>query len=167
LRRQCVAFTPDIFALSSPGLQAATFNLQSSNEMAASTTQLNSVKLLDGIMRTVHPEPQKRARTHEWIDQRSLALHRAIVQTLQARPELYERAKSTLERWIQQRQPSIPPVMLEWREILDHWPLEKVLELLTSADERPRRLRQSSPFCGILSPEERLAVFKEYESRGT
>ena len=36
---------------------------------------------------------------------------------------------------------------------------------LASSDENTRRLRQSSPFCGILSPEERLAILKEYESR--
>jgi hypothetical protein len=118
-------------------------------------------------MPTVGSELQKRPRTHEWIDQRSLALDRAIAQKLRAQPGLFHRAKTTLERWIQQRQPSVPSVLLEWREILDCWPLEKVLELLISTDERPRRLRQSSPFCGILSPTERLTVFKEYESRRT
>jgi hypothetical protein len=118
-------------------------------------------------MPTVGPELQKQSRTHEWIDRRSLALDRAISQKLRAQPELFQRAKTTLDRWIQQRQPTIPPILLEWREILERWPLEEVLELLTSSDERPRRLRQSSPFCGILSPTERLAVFKEYESYRT
>lgn len=116
-------------------------------------------------MPRVDPEPPKRSRTHEWIDQRSLALDRAIAQRLRAQPDLLERAKTTLERWIEQREPSVPRVLLEWREILNDWSLERILEFLGSADERPRRLRQSSPFCGILSPEERLAVFKEYESR--
>ena len=118
-------------------------------------------------MPTIGPELRKRPRTHEWIDERSLALDRAIAHKLRAQPELFQRAKATLERWIRERQPTIPPVLLEWREILDRWPLEKVLEFLTSADEGPRRLRQSSPFCGILSPTERLAVFKEYESHRT
>ena len=116
-------------------------------------------------MPTVGPEPPKRSRTHEWIDQRSLALDRAIAQRLRAQPDLLERAKTTLERWIEQREPSVPRVLLEWREILDDWPLEGILEFLSSAEERARRLRQSSPFCGILSPEERLAVFKDYELR--
>ena len=115
-------------------------------------------------MPKVCPEPPKRTRSHEWIDRRSLALDRAIAQRLREQPKLFHRVKSTLERWIRQRQASVPPVLLEWQEILDNWPLEKVLELLNSSDERARRLRQSSPFCGILSPEERLAVFMEYES---
>jgi hypothetical protein len=118
-------------------------------------------------MPAVQPQLPKRSRTHEWIDQRSLALDRAIAQKLRVQPEMLERAKTTLERWIRQREPSVPPVLFEWREILGHWPLERILDLLTSADEQPRRLRQSSPFCGILSPEERLAIFKEYESRRT
>jgi hypothetical protein len=135
--------------------------------MSVSTTQLTGIKLFAGVMPKDRPEPPKQPRTHEWIDRRSLALDLAIAQMLRAQPELLQRAKSTLERWIKQRQPSVPPVLLEWREILDGWGFEKILEFLTSTGERPRRLRQSSPFCGILSPEQRLAVFKDYESRRT
>jgi hypothetical protein len=120
---------------------------------------------MGGDMPTITPEPQERTRSHEWIDQRSLALDRAIAQRLRAQPKLLRCAKTTLERWIQQRQAHVPPVFLEWQEMLNHWPLETILELLTRADETARRLRQSSPFCGILSPAERLTVFKEYESR--
>jgi hypothetical protein len=105
-----------------------------------------------------------KGRSHEWIDQRSLALDREIAGMLRSQPELLERARTTLARWIEQRQPAVPPVLLEWREILDHWPLDRILMFLESADETARRLRQSSPFCGILSPERRLAIFKEYES---
>jgi len=105
-----------------------------------------------------------KTRSHEWIDQRSLALDRAIAEILRSQPELLGRAKTTLARWVEQRQPSVPPVLLEWKEILDHWPLDKILALLESADETARRLRQSSPFCGILSSERRLAIFKKYES---
>ena len=115
-------------------------------------------------MPTFPPEPRARGRSHEWIDQRSLALHRAIVQRIRDQPQLFQRAQTTLERWIQQRQPAVPHVLLEWQEILDNWPVEKIFQLLTSVDEEPRRLRQSSPFCGILSPQKRMVIFKEYES---
>ena len=43
----------------------------------------------------------------------------------------------------------------------------EILDLLRSDTEDARRLRQSSPFCGILSEEERLAVFREYETART
>ena len=104
-------------------------------------------------------------RSHEWIDSRSLALDLAIAEKLRAEPSLVERARRTLDRWLEQRQPAAPSVLLEWREILSRWPFGRILDLLGGTDETSRRLRQSSPFCGILSPEERLAILKEYESR--
>ena len=56
--------------------------------------------------------------------------------------------------------------MLEWQEVLD-WPLEQILKFLTSSEPEPTRLRQSSPFCGILTREERREIFQEYESLRT
>jgi hypothetical protein len=104
-------------------------------------------------------------RTHEWIDQRSLAFDRVIAEKLRADPFLLTRAQRTLERWLQQRRSATPRVLVEWHDILVGWPLDRILDLLTSADENARRLRQSSPFCGILTPEERLTILKEYEFR--
>ncbi len=132
--------------------------------MLISTPQPTPAKIVDRNMPAIHPQPPKQSRTHEWIDRRSLALDRAIARKLRAQPALLRHAKTTLERWIEQRQPSVSPVLLEWQEILNHWPPERIFGFLTSGEERPARLRQSSPFCGILSPQERLAIFKEYES---
>ena len=57
-------------------------------------------------------------RSHEWIDQRSLALDRAVVEKLRAEPALVDRARQTLGRWLEQRRAAVPPVLLEWRERL-------------------------------------------------
>ena len=103
-------------------------------------------------------------RTHEWIDQRSLALDQAIALKLRVEPALLQRAKDNLDRWINQRQPTVPKALLEWKEILDTWSFDAILALLTSSEAEPTRLRQSSPFCGILSEQERITIFKEYES---
>ncbi|MCS7338591.1 MAG: hypothetical protein NZ739_10205 [Verrucomicrobiae bacterium] len=88
-----------------------------------------------------------------------------IAEKLAAQPELLERAVRTLERWIQQRQPNPPPVLLEWQRILRDWPFQKILELLRSDSPEARRLRQSSPFCGILDEEERLQILRDYEAK--
>jgi hypothetical protein len=104
------------------------------------------------------------SRSHEWIDQRSLAMGRAIAGNVRAQPALFQIAKDNLKRWIQQRQPDVPIVLQEWQEILTQWPVEKILDLLTSDDENARRLRQSSPFAGVLSQEERRSIFDEYEA---
>ncbi len=103
-------------------------------------------------------------RSHEWIDRRSLALDRLIADKLAVQPELLDRARQTLARWIAQRQPHRPEVLLEWQEMLQSHSLSEILALLRSDSEEAHRLRQSSPFCGILSIEERLAIFREYEA---
>lgn len=116
-------------------------------------------------MRVANRSPKPcRPRTHEWIDQRSLALDQAIADKLQQQPELLEKARANLQRWIQQQQPAVPSVFREWQRILDTWTIENILDLLRSSNQEARRLRQSSPFCGILSQEERIAIFKAYEA---
>ena len=111
------------------------------------------------------PESNKtQSRSHEWIDQRSLAMGRAIAGKVRAQPALLQIAKDNLKRWMQQHQPDVPLVLNEWQEILTQWPIERVLDLLTSDDENARRLRQSSPFAGILSQAERRSIFDEYEA---
>jgi hypothetical protein len=109
-------------------------------------------------------QQQEQGRGHEWIDQRSLALDKAIAAKLRARPELLQCATETLQNWIRQRQPTVPQVMLEWQEILTTWSFDKITALLTSSEPEPTRLRQSSPFCGILTQQERMKIFQEYES---
>ncbi len=104
-------------------------------------------------------------RSHDWIDARSLALDMRIADQLAAQPSLLDRARATLRRWIAQRGPDVPAVLREWDHILNHSSPAALLELLRRDDPRARRLRQSSPFCGILTPAERLAIFKEYETR--
>jgi hypothetical protein len=99
-------------------------------------------------------------RTHLQIDERSLALARAIVSRIDADPARagLARARITCERWFQQRP---LPVLQEWRRILER-PWEEVREVLLDPSEEGRRLRQSDPFCGILTPRERWAIYRAY-----
>ncbi len=100
-------------------------------------------------------------RSHEWIDERSLALHEAVAAKLQREPKLVELARANLKRWLAQE--SAAP-LLEWQRLLDILPLPKLLELLRSPDEDATRLRQSSPFAGLLTPAERQAILSRYET---
>ncbi len=101
-------------------------------------------------------------RSHQWIDQRSLALHEAVAAKLEAHPELLDVARRNLERWLQ-RDPAT--AVREWRSILDSTPLPEVVALLRSSSDEAARLRQSSPFAGLLTTEERRAIMGVYESR--
>ena len=101
-------------------------------------------------------------RSHQWIEQRSLALHEAVAAKLEAHPQLMDVARRNLERWLQ-RNPAT--ALREWRRILDSTPLPGVIELLRSPSDEATRLRQSSPFAGLLTTEERRAIMGAYESR--
>lgn len=100
-------------------------------------------------------------RSHEWIDQRSLALHEAVAARLEADPALLEVARANLQRWLS----TTPrPALLEWQQLLDVTPLPQLLTLLRSTGDRAARLRQSSPFAGLLTPEERQSILDRYGS---
>jgi hypothetical protein len=101
-------------------------------------------------------------RSHQWIDQRSLALHAAVAAKLEAHPQLLDVARRNLERWLQQNPAT---ALREWRRILDSTPLPEVVALLRSSTEEAARLRQSSPFAGLLTTEERRTIVGAYESR--
>jgi hypothetical protein len=98
-------------------------------------------------------------RSHEWIDRRSLALHEAVAAKLEVDPDLLEVARANLRRWLT----TAPrPAWLEWYRLIDTTPLSELTGLLRAADERARRLRQSSPFAGVLTPDERRRILDRH-----
>ena len=99
--------------------------------------------------------------THALQDATSLAFDRLTAQKIAANPALVERARATLSRWLATCSPSVRPVLHEWQAILSG-PREELLALLAATDERATRLRQSSPFAGILSVAERSTILREF-----
>lgn len=95
------------------------------------------------------------AVNHSGIDEVSLSLARRVSERLRAQPELLEIARTNLRRWQQRNvdSPSLLRCYAEWEAILQR-PLEQVLGLLLSETEEGQRLRQNSPFAGVLSPTE-------------
>jgi hypothetical protein len=103
-----------------------------------------------------------RPRTHDWIDRRSLALARATAAKLRADPSLMQIARDNLHRWKSQMDPW-PPALAEWEAILQE-DFDSIIAQLIEDSERGQRRRQSDPFPGVLTPEERQAIFDQYES---
>jgi hypothetical protein len=101
-------------------------------------------------------------RSHTWIDRRSRALHEAVAARIEARPELLDVARANVARWISRAH---APALAEWQRLLDELPLQDLLALLRSDDETAVRLRQSSPFAGILSPDERREILRHHDPR--
>ena len=100
-------------------------------------------------------------RGHQRIDQRSLALHRAIADKLSADPALIQIVQDNLDRWSTKGSRS-QPYWDAWRTILNR-PLPEVLELLEEESERMTAMRQATPFAGVLEPAERWAIYAQFE----
>ena len=99
---------------------------------------------------------------HRRLDERDLALHRAVADKIEADPSLVQVARKNLASWLSKGVWS--PYFVEWERILAG-PLALLLEILRSTDERAVNLRQSSPFAGILSDQERLAIYNAFAAR--
>ncbi len=92
---------------------------------------------------------------HEFHDQVSLELARRVVAGLPQHSDWLELARANLERWSEQNQnaPSLLRCYAEWRELLSR-PVAEICVALTAETEESQRLRQNSPFAGVLPPEE-------------
>ena len=102
---------------------------------------------------------------HIRIEERSIALHRAVADRIRKNHKLVREAEQNLRRYLQQSfsEGKTPArSLLEWQELLENKSLEEVLEFILSDSERTRRMRQSSPFAGILSPQERWRIYEAY-----
>lgn len=93
-------------------------------------------------------------------------MDREIARRLEKHPEFVDQARVTLKRWLDAADPSVRPVFEEWEEILGS-SLDKIQDVLRGEDERSCRLRQSSPFCGILPRSERTRILLDYDKRPT
>ena len=92
---------------------------------------------------------------HELTDEISLAMGRCVATRLRRHPELLQVARENLDRWtrLNANAPGLLRCYAEWRGILDR-PLDETCELLSSDNEEARRLRQNSPFAGVLNARE-------------
>lgn len=88
-------------------------------------------------------------------------MDRLIADRLLQDSSILAKARKTLERWLERVDGSSRPTLLEWREILGKSPTQ-VREVLMGEDEHCKRLRQSSPFCGILTARERTEILLRY-----
>lgn len=98
-------------------------------------------------------------RTHQQLDARSLALHRLIVDKIRRNPVLFERVGQTLERWRPITPTGTLPYLDEWQRLVEQG-MDHCLEFATEDSQHAATLRQSSPFTGILTHQERFAFFK-------
>lgn len=113
--------------------------------------------------------PRATTRRHDWIDERSLAFGHAIGERVRANPQLVAVAARRLDEWeagaAARGDARVLPALREWREILRTYSLDALVTLLgADASEHATRLRQSTPFVGILTAQERERILSHFES---
>lgn len=91
---------------------------------------------------------------HTRRDAEKLRFHRAIAERLRKDPEAaLAIARRNLARWQATMGPM--PYYKEWEEILETRSVSDLIDMITGDDEQGQRLRQSTPFVGVVTAEER------------
>lgn len=100
---------------------------------------------------------------HRVLDARSLAMHCKIAQKISRDRSLLEIPRRNLARWRRRAAGEVPGYIAEWQEILARpWP--QVAAFMTDCSEKATRLRQSSPFAGVLNPRERKQIYEAFRA---
>jgi hypothetical protein len=87
---------------------------------------------------------------HAHIDDANLEHDRATAAALRRHPELVHAAEENLARWLKRDGEAVHPALQEWKDILFFLRPEQIADFLESQTPKAKRLRQSSPFIGIL-----------------
>lgn len=100
--------------------------------------------------------------SHQEIDQRSRMLHQLIAEKIRQDSSLFGNVKRTLARWRKIVSADSQPYLEEWQRLVDLG-IEGCLAVATEDSERANALRQASPFCGVLTNEERWEFLLEWD----
>jgi hypothetical protein len=104
----------------------------------------------------------RRGRKHRDAELQSLAYHRLVTERLT--PDLIDEARERVDRW-----ESMGRLHSQWAE---KWrgvlagPPELIKRAISSPSEPARRLRQTSPFAGVLTEQERRRLIEAVDARG-
>lgn len=102
-------------------------------------------------------------------ERRSLALHAAVADQLQAEPDAVLAAARRNLATMRRHHAGTRQLLTEWRVALDR-PIPALVDLMTAVDPWSRELRHVTPFAGVLSSEERAAAYRRFaadEARDT
>jgi hypothetical protein len=101
---------------------------------------------------------------HARREQQSLEMHRRIAGRLRSDPgAVLGKAFANLGSWSRQHAGGASEVVLsEWKTLLETSSVSEIAEFLVSDDERAVRMRQSSPFAGVLAPREVWEIKKQH-----
>ena len=102
---------------------------------------------------------------HRVRDQISLEMASRVAAGLPTHPEWVDLASENLDRWSARNadSPGLLRCYMEWREILRR-PVAEIIALLVAPTDEGQRLRQNSPFAGVLSAAEVWEIKRRHET---
>jgi|ERR1035437_3308405 hypothetical protein len=115
---------------------------------------------LEDIVRLAKSE--KEPHGHRLVELHSLGFHQKVVEHLLQNPKkVMERARQRVSEWLDGEQPfaGSKAYALAWQELLNQ-PVNKIIDILLSDTPKARALRQTTPFAGEISEEEREEVIR-------
>ncbi len=103
---------------------------------------------------------------HHLREAQSLAMHRRIAALIESDPEsVLGKARSNLDGWLQRHQGSATEVVFrEWLDVMSRMSPSEIATFIVSGSEQAIRMRQSSPFAGVLTPREVWAIKRGHEA---
>jgi hypothetical protein len=93
-------------------------------------------------------------------------LARAVADKLECDPSLLHVALANIDRWLANGVVSSPRWLLRWRELIEtareqEAAFRRLLDLLRADSADARRLRDFSPFAGVLTAAERRVILRQ------
>jgi hypothetical protein len=101
--------------------------------------------------------------SHRLLEARSLAMHAVIARKIEHDPTLLAIAHRNIERWSARWKDGPPAWLKEWQEVLKQ-PWRRIAAIITEPTEHGARVRQSSPFAGVLTNEERRRIYEAFRA---
>lgn len=101
--------------------------------------------------------------SHRLLEARSLAMHAVIAHKVERDPKLLDVARNNLKRWSARWESDVPVWYEEWCDIMNR-PWAQIAAIITEPSEEGARLRQSSPFAGVLSADERRRIYEAFRA---
>ena len=107
----------------------------------------------------------KRRNPHAIIDEINAHQDRIIASRLRRDRRVLEIARGNLQGWMRRDGRKPRAIFSEWHLILNRLTRAEIATFLTSETSMCRRLRQSSPFAGVLSDTELAAIRNAHEKK--
>ena len=99
--------------------------------------------------------------SHKEIDLRLTGICKIIGKMINKDRSIIERAKQHTKRILESQSDSATGDIEEWRDILQKYSVRRLVQFLSSDEERAVRLRQSCPFLAVMNDRENEQIQKE------